>query len=285
MKTGRKASEIYEEQKSGGGQNSSIDNDHMEDTVLRGGAIKYPTVIFWLYSDMETLKQRLADRVDEMVLNGLISEVEQMEEHLHHQTDVGVTVDQTRGIWISIGFKEFEEYLAAKRAGTASDSELERLKQEGIERVKIATRQYAKRQIRWIRVRLWNALKNVRATNRLILLDVTDPACWEEEVAKPAERIVTSFLKGEALPDPTSLSEVARTVLACSPEEAAGGEMYECRFCGTCNKTLQTEKQWKDHLTSKGHKKTLRAPSKPASRPFPDRREGSQGQQTSVHAN
>jgi tRNA dimethylallyltransferase len=280
IRTGRRASEIYEGQKVGANGDSNrglrdSDDTCGEELVENDGEnfeaqgadtdMNYPTLIFWLYSDMKVLKQRLADRVDEMVRRGLIEEVEDMAEYLHEQSEAGVTLDKTRGIWVSIGFKEFEPYVAAKRAGTSGADELEKLKQEGIEKTKIATRQYAKRQVRWIRIKLWKALRRAGMTGRLVLLDVTDPLEWGEQVEMPARRMVDAFLKGEDLPDPKELSEVARKVLASMGAEDED-ESFECRSCETCGKILQTGRQYEDHLRSNGHKKAVRAAAKRAAR-------------------
>jgi tRNA dimethylallyltransferase len=264
MKTGRTASEVYDGQRRGGapingeaGQASLLLNG--ADAAQQKGTMKFPTLIFWLYSDMEALRRRLADRVDDMVRLGLISEIEEMAEYLRRKTEEGATIDQTRGIWVSIGFKEFEPYILAKQSGGVSDPDLEKLRQEGIKRTKIATRQYAKRQIRWIRIKLWKALQRAGAADRLVLLDATDPIKWEEQVAMPAERIAEAFFKGKDLPDPRSLSQTANAVLGSN---GAVEETFKCRKCDLCGKSLQTTKQWEEHLTSNGHKRAARSASR-----------------------
>ena len=57
--------------------------------------------------------------------------------------------DYTKGIFQSIGFKEFHEYLILSPEGreTEKGSKLFKL---GVDALKLVTRRYARRQIRWI---------------------------------------------------------------------------------------------------------------------------------------
>ena len=59
-------------------------------------------------------------------------------------------LDYDRGIWQSIGFKEFHGYLVLPpgERGTAAG---QRLLAEGVEKMKVATRQYSRKQTRQAR--------------------------------------------------------------------------------------------------------------------------------------
>lgn len=63
-----------------------------------------------------------------------------------------------KGILQTIGFKEFKAFLSLDEESKESE-EGKKLLAEGIDLLKIATRQYAKRQIRWIQNRM---LRNIR---------------------------------------------------------------------------------------------------------------------------
>lgn len=104
FQTGRKASEIYAEQK------ALKDEAVTKDTSL----LRFEnTVIFWVHAEKEVLNARLAARVDTMIEQGLLAEAGKMSDYLQEQHSQGVQVDQTRGVWVSIGFKELAPYFAA----------------------------------------------------------------------------------------------------------------------------------------------------------------------------
>lgn len=62
------------------------------------------------------------------------------------------------------GYKEFDDYLTALESGKLDDQKLLALKEESIERMKAATRRYAKRQVQWIRNKLLPTIWNTQDT-------------------------------------------------------------------------------------------------------------------------
>lgn len=98
---GRKHSDILlEQQNSEGGSNL-------------GGGLRYAnSLIFWLRCDQNILDERLNARVDAMMEAGLIKELLDFHKkyNKHRLNNAGVP-DYTKGIFQSIGFKEFHEYL------------------------------------------------------------------------------------------------------------------------------------------------------------------------------
>lgn len=60
--------------------------------------------------------------------------------------------DYTKGIFQSIGFKEFHKYLMLSDAEKYSETG-KQIFQTGLEELKIATRRYARKQVKWIRNR------------------------------------------------------------------------------------------------------------------------------------
>ncbi|KAF6826466.1 hypothetical protein CPLU01_09662 [Colletotrichum plurivorum] len=261
LQHGRPASEIYAEQrqrKAAAGEGSD-------------GAGPWQTLLFWVYSDPEVLKDRLDRRVDKMLTTGLSDETQSMYEYVQAKQAAGDEVDYTRGIWQSIGFKEFEPYLKALNNGdpaAATDAAaLEALKAKGLEDMKTSTRQYAKYQTRWIRTKIAPLLQErPRAMEHLFLMDSTDVSRWASDVRDPAVDVARRFLAGEDLPDPASLSERAHDVLR---EAAAQGERTMCRrTCEICRTTCVTEQDWTKHVKSRRHnvllKKTKRRALVPA---------------------
>ena len=179
-----------------------------------------------------------------------------MNEFLHKQTAGGITVDRSRGIWVSIGWKEFEPYLSALATGSESTKSLEELFELSVEQIKSATRQYARRQTRWIRLKLMPALSDQNALERLYLLDGSDITSWTTNVSQPAIEITDSFLAGRELFAPSELSEAAKVLV---PENTLDDRSVPIRQeCDICNVVCVQEGQWQIHLKSRRHRQLLK---------------------------
>ncbi|KAI0029723.1 tRNA isopentenyltransferase [Vararia minispora EC-137] len=180
--TGRRPSSIYQEQS--------------QDAPRP----RYRTLCLWLYAGMEVLNSRLRSRVDDMIRMGLLQEVEQ----LKRAASEGEALK-------SSGFREFSGYFDEQ---TPSQARMD----EALERMKISTRQYAKRQVSWIRNKLIPAIYAARTGvakdgPHAYLLDATDLSAWKVNVSSQAVRIVQDFMNEEPLPDPLSLSDTAFNML------------------------------------------------------------------------
>lgn len=249
LKTGKRASEIYKRQKT---QSLDVESEWDRSAVPDGSDAsaqshaRYDSLILWVHAPSDVLNSRLEERVDNMVSHGLLEEVTSMQYFLQNQQQQGNSIDQSRGIWVAIGFKEFLPYIL-------EGSRSEKLRQEGVQRTKIATRQYAKRQNRWIRLRLQRAANTADLTHHMFLLDATDFSRWSDGVDARAQNITAAFIGGFALPKPDSLSDAAMEMLVSPGEEAKSA-----RHCEACDKTLMFHSQWIDHLKSKGHRASVR---------------------------
>jgi len=248
LTTGKKASELYTEQKKQkiGGK---FDNGIPDQSVKNGS-----TLLFWVHAESEPLTKRLDSRVDKMIEAGLLDEVKSVEEFLSQQSKVGVNVDRTRGIWISIGWKEFEPYLKALDTDALSSKDLQTLYKLSIEQTKAATRQYAKRQVRWIRLKFIPALSDENSLDKLYLLDGTDISKWAEAVSDPAIDIAAKFLDGSELPPPHELSNAAQKFLAPNDGLEEKPDVWFRRECELCHVTTVTDLQWQTHLKSRRHR-------------------------------
>ncbi|KAL1683454.1 IPP transferase-domain-containing protein [Schizophyllum commune] len=132
---------------------------------------RYDSLCFWLYSDPEVLKPRLDSRVDVMLEQGLLDEVRALIDISNDNADKPQPedVDFTQGIYQSIGYREFYAYLTNPHA-TAEDFA------KAVEDMKTSTRQYAKRQVQWIRNQLRPVVEGSDQSEhqaRLYLLDAT----------------------------------------------------------------------------------------------------------------
>lgn len=151
-KTGKKPSETFNEQKI---------------------TLKFDTLFLWLYSKPEPLFQRLDDRVDDMLERGALQEIKQLYEYYSQNK---FTPEQCEnGVWQVIGFKEFLPWLTGK-----TDDNTVKL-EDCIERMKTRTRQYAKRQVKWIKKMLIPDIKG-----DIYLLDATDLSQWDTNASQRA---------------------------------------------------------------------------------------------------
>ncbi|KAJ5708644.1 hypothetical protein N7488_008445 [Penicillium malachiteum] len=258
FQTGRPASEIYAEQKASKAEALTGDE----------GLLRFSnTLIFWVHAEKETLNKRLSSRIDTMIEQGLMDEAQLMSEYLVNKRSEGIEVDQTRGVWVSIGFKELAPYFAAVDNAEQTEYELEKLKQECIEQIRIATRQYGVSQVKWIRNKLWRALSEAGMVQRLYLLDSTDVSQWSDCITKPSESIFQAMLQGESTPDPKSLSSLANEVFSAKEAKArVQSTDTTCYTCELCKKTMAGEEQWKIHLVSKYHRGAIKSAAKKAER-------------------
>lgn len=105
-------------------------NKTEQEKESRKNGIKYDYKVFAINMDREILYDRINKRVDIMIENGLIEEVEKLlKKYIEFPTAMQ-----------GLGYKEVVEYLQGKIT-----------KEEMIENIKRETRRYAKRQITWFK--------------------------------------------------------------------------------------------------------------------------------------
>ncbi|XP_028819697.1 tRNA dimethylallyltransferase isoform X2 [Denticeps clupeoides] len=204
-----------------------------------GGPLRFrEPCIFWLHADMDVLDERLDKRVDEMLSQGLITELQDFHERYNQQKVQDNRQNYQHGIFQSIGFKEFHEYLTA--AGDTSQEQRDKLKDKGIEALKMATRRYARKQNKWVRNRF---LKRPGSNVPPVFgLDVTDVSEWEKNVLTPALQILESLQKGE----PTAVEPIR-------VEGAGQRNKRSLHTCELCDKIVIGDLEWTAHLKSKNH--------------------------------
>ncbi|KAK4702741.1 tRNA dimethylallyltransferase, partial [Phenoliferia sp. Uapishka_3] len=207
--------------------------------VRKDEGARFRTLVFWLYAEPEVLNERLDKRVDKMLELGLLEEIEGLWSSAAAENSE-TSLDYSRGVYQAIGFKEFEPFLSARtqrqappppssssatsdaKSAPASDPFFK----DGLERMKVSTRQYAKKQIKWVKQNLIPAARASADEDVFVyLLDATNLVTWDENVRAPALRILASFLANEPLQDPLSLSNLAAHHLA--PPSAKGPRVGE----------------------------------------------------------
>lgn len=252
LTTGEKPSEIYHEQKL----------DELEDSSL-----KFNTLLFWLYCEPETLKSRLDARVDTMMETGALEEIKEMNE-VYQSEDP--RPDFTSGVWQVIGFKEFLPWLESGQTDA-------KLFAEGVERMKVRTRQYGKYQVKWIKKLLGVELNkesrfDFKYGGKMYLLDASDLSHWKENVGVRGCEIAEEFLtKG---PLGVTKEQAPKDLLSILPtanfyeqfnsnktiDSASNWKHFECSVCKDSDgKPLVAvgEDNWKVHEKSRRHKRQL----------------------------
>ena len=244
LRTGRKASDIYEEQRKDGGV----------DGLEAGEGLRYDPLILWVDAKDVDLKKRLDARVDKMMEDGLFEEVIELAKKEEGYRRKGVQIEKDKGIWISIGYKEMEAWARKYLHDPSDASRDSELALDCIEAVKAGTRQYAKRQHRYIRIRLANKLQQAGALDRLFLLDCSDLTRFEDHAVQPAAELVKAWLIGSALPNAASLSDFAASTLTAIDQRDDKRSQRFARHCGVCDKTMVMEKEWLAHLSGRSHR-------------------------------
>lgn len=259
LRTGKRASDHYAEQQARKqAAQKDVDNHRTWEYLL-----------FWVYSDREVLRDRLDSRVDKMVDAGLLDEVRQLFEFKRERSVGGRTLDMTKGIWQSIGYKQFEPYMTAVDEGN-EQSETDCLKRTALEEMKAATRRYANYQTRWIRLKQIPRIRSVGPTamDSLYLLDSTDVSRYKDNVVDPAVELAKQFLAGEPRALPTEISSVANEVLTQVGNPAPKPTPCK-RMCEVCHTVLMTEEAWEKHLKSTTHRRVVRKKKRTALVPVP----------------
>ncbi|KAI1231171.1 hypothetical protein IHE44_0008105 [Lamprotornis superbus] len=203
-----------------------------------GGPLKYPhSCILWLHADQAALDARLEKRVDDMVAAGLLEELRDFHRRYNQEKVAENRQDYQHGIFQSIGFKEFHEYLVSEGKCSPETSAL--LLEKGIQALKQVTKRYARRQNKWVRNRfLKRPGPNVPPVYGL---EVSDLQRWEEDVVKPALEIVESFIQGREPPaEPLRMEQ---------DEENKRSH----HVCELCDRIIIGDREWAAHTRSKSH--------------------------------
>lgn len=245
--TGRRASDIYAEQQKRKAERAATDD---------AGPRPEP-LLLWVHTEDQALKERLNRRVDRMLDIGLMHEITEMNQYLQSRVESGRLMDSAKGIWQSIGFKEFQPYLDAMKDGVDED-ELAKLKLSGLEAMKTATRRYARYQTKWITKKMIPLLEEEGNLDRLYLLDSTDATQYSEQVTDKAAYLTKRFLSGIDMPAPPSMSDTARDVLKAAEARALVQDTLCRKYCKFCNATLLTEDAWHKHVRGKSHRRNAR---------------------------
>ncbi|WVQ72623.1 hypothetical protein IAR50_002182 [Cryptococcus sp. DSM 104548] len=266
-KDGRKVRRGLERWWERGGPVNQIKGDSMEKagrvSAGNGRHAKFRTLIFWVYEPLVSLRPRLDKRVDKMLENGLLQEVAELRGIAAELFGSDNPVDHTEGIFQSIGYKEFAELPLPHE-----DPRGHPLFPAMLERTKISTHQYAKSQISWIKKQLLPAVREARSLGGQVEVYVVPGG---EKGEKPAVDVLNKFLRGDSLPDASTVGHPdAGELLACLgegdakvPDIADRQSLNARKFCDVCSTPNQPYsvivREWDAHLKSKIHTRNARS--------------------------
>uniref|UniRef100_A0A673TV71 tRNA dimethylallyltransferase n=1 Tax=Suricata suricatta TaxID=37032 RepID=A0A673TV71_SURSU len=202
-----------------------------------GGPLKFPHLcILWLHADQTD--ERLEKRVDDMLAAGLLDELRDFHRRYNQKKVAENSQDYQHGIFQSIGFKEFHEYLVTEGKCTPETSN--QLLRKGIESLKQVTKRYARKQNRWVKNRFLS--RPGPSVPPVYGLEVSDVSKWEESVLVPALEIVQSFIQGH--------KPIAAPVkMPCSETE----NKRSFHMCDLCDRIIIGDREWAAHIKSKSH--------------------------------
>ncbi|XP_076049545.1 tRNA dimethylallyltransferase-like [Oratosquilla oratoria] len=235
--TGRKHSEILRTQQEEGGSKL-------------GGGLRFSNVaLLWIDCDQDVLDKRLDGRVDDMIQRGLLQELQDFHEKYNaSRLAQNLEADYTKGIFQSIGFKEFHDYLILPRDQQDTHLGVE-MYERGVEALKQVTRRYSRKQLKWIRNRIV-----ARQDPKVYKVDGSDASRWDQFARFPAEEVVQAFLSGvppALAPEPLPQHEFE----AMYGVDRSDKTRFECEVC---DRIVIGELQWTMHLKGNRHKKMLR---------------------------
>ncbi|PZC80599.1 hypothetical protein B5X24_HaOG214417 [Helicoverpa armigera] len=165
----------------------------------------------------------------------------------HNQVAVDYLPDYTKGVFQTLGFKEFHEYLMLSEEERNSEQG-KKILEQSIENMKMGTRRYARRQNKMVRGRFFE--HPTREVPPIYELDTTDVSKWDKEVKSKAIHIIESYLNESPCdfqPLKSNIDDALR--------EADGNSH---NFCEVCNRIIIGDNTYAIHLKSFRHKKVLK---------------------------
>lgn len=255
IETGKPMSEVLAEQRAQRGSS------------YLGGPMRFEHIILlWIKCDQEKLNVRIDKRIDSMISDGMLFEIRECYNSLKNDG-----IDPTRGIMQAIGFKEFLPYLE-QYSDESYDSEITQfIREHGglsgqkkfiiknrisdalklletcLDELRLHTKQYSRKQMKWIRNRLVST--KGRPVPPVYVLDSTDAETnWHTDVYSKAENVIQSYIDDvETYVKPAQKME----------HPAANLNMHVTHFCDVCNRRFVGDMDYNVHISSNIHKKAV----------------------------
>lgn len=192
-----------------------------------------------------------------MVSEGLIQEIRNFYEKF--VKPFNDRKDYSKGILQTIGFKEFapylekyddshdeiiQNYMRNEKSSEVPPPESLTLLTKCLDELKLVTRRYSKKQIKWVSNRLLGC--QYRQVPLIYALDTSYPENWNTVVSSPAADVVSSYIE-DRTPELKPLDSVTSLRHGYNEEVT--------NTCDICKRVFIGEFQWEIHLNSNKHKK------------------------------
>lgn len=281
--TSQKPSEIYAEQAqskpsitSSGSDQEIEEHKPDNDGTL---ALRFRTMVFWIWCEQSTLNPRLDGRVDTMLEHGLYDEINELYSVYQRNPTSNEEEDLRKGVWQVIGFKEFLPWLRLpenEREALTDDktNNTNKAITECIDKMKQRTRKYSKQQTKFMKNTLMPKLNamvdNQPSRNDVVaaILDATDLSQWGTNVAETGVQIAKDFLSENKNQEKFIASSAELQKLLVTPKSFTKTQWkhYPCSVC-VDSQTGQPfvavgEDQWAVHLKSRKHKSAVSGKAK-----------------------
>uniref|UniRef100_A0A914EP66 U1-type domain-containing protein n=1 Tax=Acrobeloides nanus TaxID=290746 RepID=A0A914EP66_9BILA len=204
------------------------------------------SLVISLDANVKVLDNRINARVGKMLNLGLREELEAFYDQYH---DI---LPAKYGVLQSIGLKEFLPYLQLNKTEQLTIKG-ENLLQNGCEEIKVHTRQYARRQRKYIRKLIRRASEDKKPP--ILLLDTSDD--FYGQAVPMAIKSVETFLSGNEL----SLDEgipLAEFLLESPTYYDYQVEANRIFTCDLCKLEIHGYQMYQNHLNGKKHKSKLK---------------------------
>ncbi|KAH9402199.1 tRNA dimethylallyltransferase [Tyrophagus putrescentiae] len=209
------------------------------------------------YCEREVLESRLERRVDQMMRERLIEELQAF--HLQYNSlrlQQNQKTGYTESIFQAIGLKEFHRYLLMDDDDDGQQNyEATLALGHGILLLKQRTKSYVSRQLKWIR-RRFLVPKSVRRVPPFYRLDTSRPDRWHEDVYGRTVELVEATARQdedeEARRMPTQQREPFKDLKNADGDDDAfiSGQFT----CDLCQVAISGGRSYQMHLRSKGHR-------------------------------
>ncbi|TYJ54561.1 hypothetical protein B9479_004789 [Cryptococcus floricola] len=268
-KDGRKVRRGLERWWERGGPVNQKNSDVLESEARPPGKdgrhAKFRTLIFWVYEPLASLRPRLDKRVDKMLENGLLQEIEELRGIAAELFGSDNSVDHTEGIFQSIGKSRSRLQTTIYSQKSWQDTKSLPTSHYPSQTLRVTlSSQPCSRGPRYPPITVREALSLGGQVEVYVV-----PG--GEKGEKPAVDVLSRFLKEENLPDASAIGHPdAGELLACLkegdakvPDIADRQSLNARKFCDICSTPNQPYsvivRDWDAHLKSKIHNRNSRS--------------------------
>uniref|UniRef100_A0AC35TLG8 Zf-C2H2_jaz domain-containing protein n=1 Tax=Rhabditophanes sp. KR3021 TaxID=114890 RepID=A0AC35TLG8_9BILA len=214
-------------------------SEHLREQNDSEVKLRWENVLFInMDAEEKVLDERLDKRIDKMVNRGLKEELK-----LFYQLHSHVLKDH--GVMQCIGIKEFIPWLKDETEDNFRD---------GVNKLQIHTKQYARKQRKWLKQRLMN-----KYIENIFLMDTSDVLKFYQSNVPIGLDITHHFLEGSPLSDLEVDEKYCNHWKRCNViEQSNKKDLNTVYKCTDCSIEIHGGNNWEAHLNGKKHKMLIR---------------------------